>query len=236
MKHTTPAFIEIDNVTTGYGNTALLHNISLSIQRGEIIGLIGRNGSGKSTLIRTLGGLLQPISGDIQLDGNSLYQMKQRQRAKWVSLVLTQRIALQGITVRTLLEMAWYPHNQSAGIWLKREQEIEASIMHGLNQLKIEHLANKPLAQLSDGELQKAMIARCLVQRTPFIIMDEPTAFLDYIAKNELMQMLRQLVDQNNIAILFSSHDLELVQRFSTHCWMIEERAVKKIDQVPIVG
>ncbi len=222
------SLLHIKNIAVGYGKNAILKDISLDIHRGEIIGLIGRNGTGKTTLLRTLAGLQKPVSGNVFIDSQSLYSLTPKERAKRVSIVLTQRIALQGINVHSLLEMGRFPSlNAFPFLQRKNEEQVNALVDACLEKLNIQHLAEKSLAQLSDGELQKAMIARSLVQQTPLILMDEPTAFLDYVAKEELFIQLKKLAKEENIAILFSSHDLELVNKYADRIFKVEEGLIK---------
>lgn len=217
------SLLHIENLSVGYGKNAVLRDISFSVNRGEIIGLIGRNGTGKTTLLRTLGGLQTPVAGEITIDGKNLFAINQRARASLVSIVLTQRIVLQGINVRTLLEMGRFPALHAFPFLQRRNEAEENALINAcLEKLNITHLADKPLAQLSDGELQKAMIARSLVQQTPLILMDEPTAFLDYVAKEELFIQLKKIAKEENIAILFSSHDLELVKKYADRVLKVE--------------
>lgn len=215
--------LHIENLAIGYKQNKLLRDISFKINRGEIVALVGRNGTGKTTLLRTLSGLIEPIEGNMLVTGKEFYHLKPRERAKLVSIVLTQRIVLQGIDVRTLLEMGRYPSTYAFPFLKINNAAQDAQwIDDCLSKLNITHLADKPLAEISDGELQKAMIARSLVQRTPLILMDEPTAFLDYVAKEELFEQLMKLAKEENIAILFSSHDMELVRKYADRIIKIE--------------
>jgi iron complex transport system ATP-binding protein len=197
--------LHTENLAIGHGRTTLIAELNLSIFSGEIVGLKGRNGKGKTTLLKTIGGLLKPMKGKVMFDGKDIHHLSPIVRAKCISLVLTQRISLQGITVIGLVEMGRYPNEGRLHFSRKEENEIVRS---SLIQLGIEHLASKPLSEISDGEMQKAMIARALAQQTPLILMDEPTAFLDYVAKEELFTLMKSLVKNSGISILFSSHDI----------------------------
>lgn len=219
-----PSLLQIQYLSVGYKQKTLLRDISFEINRGEIVALVGRNGTGKTTLLRTLSGLQDPMQGKVLIEGKELHHLKPRERAKLVSIVLTHRIVLQGIDVRTLLEMGRYPAMHAFPFLKNNNAADDAQLIDAcLHKLNITHLADKPLAEISDGELQKAMIARSLVQQTPLILMDEPTAFLDYVAKEELFEQLKRLAVEENIAILFSSHDLELVKKYADKVVQVEE-------------
>ncbi len=205
--------MQIENLSIGYKGNAVCENFSLSINQGEMIGLKGRNGRGKTTLLKTICGLIPPIKGCVIFNGMNIHSMSAIERAKCISIVLTQRVLLQGITVRSLVEMGRYPN---LGRFHFEDKMDEPFIDNCLFKLGITHLAAKPLAEISDGELQKAMIARALAQQTPIILMDEPTAFLDYVAKAELFELLSSLVSNEGISVLFSSHDIEGMQRVAT--------------------
>lgn len=204
--------LKVESVSIGYPGKVLQSELSFTLQKGEVVGLIGRNGKGKSTLLRTIAGLLPALKGSIFLDGDDLTTMNNSQRAKRVSIVLTQRFQLGGIDVRTLIQMGRYPYSGGFGLQSNEDYTVTETIMM---QLGISELAAKPLSELSDGEQQKVMIARALAQQTPLILMDEPTAFLDFVAKREIFQLLRQIADEQKITILFSSHDLEMIREFS---------------------
>ncbi len=203
--------LHIENVSVGYHGKPILENFSLDIAPGELIGLKGRNGKGKTTLLKTICGLIPPVRGNVFFKGAIMHKMLPSDRAKCISIVLTEKILLGGITVRGLVEMGRFP-NQGR-FHFSHDDGIANDCLH---KLQIAELAEKPLSEISDGELQKTMIARALAQQTPIILMDEPTAFLDYVAKEELFALLSHLVSTEKISILFSSHDISAMEQFST--------------------
>ncbi len=205
------SLLHISNLSIGY-KKVLLSNFNLEVKAGELCAIIGRNGTGKTTLLKTISGLVKQKEGNVLIAEKNLSTLKASERALLVSIVLTQRISLQGIDVKTLVAMGRYP---SQGRFHFSSDSDDAFVMQQLTKLKIAHLAAKPLSEISDGEMQKAMIARTLAQQTPLLIMDEPTAFLDYVAKEELFVTLKQLSKDEKIAIVFSSHDLELVKKYA---------------------
>jgi len=204
--------LHVHNLGIGYPAKMLQSDISFDLKKGEVVGLIGRNGKGKSTLLKTIAGLLPALAGNIFLDGHNIKDLSNSSRATRVSIVLTQRTQLGGIDVRTLIQMGRYPYSGRYQFVSKDNFEITNNI---IEKLELTHLAAKPLAQLSDGEQQKVMIARALAQQTPLILMDEPTAFLDFVAKREIFQLLRKIADEQKITLFFSSHDLEMIREFA---------------------
>jgi iron complex transport system ATP-binding protein len=203
--------LHIKNLSVGF-KKVLINQFNLEVNPAEMVAIVGRNGTGKTTLLKTIAGLVKPIAGEIILRGKNLNHLLPAEKATLVSIVLTHKIPLQGINVKTLVGMGRYPVQGRFHFGNEHDQEQVAS---QLAKLHITHLAEKPLAEISDGEMQKVMIARTLAQQTPLLLMDEPTAFLDYIAKEELFATLKRLSQEEKIAILFSSHDMELVKKYA---------------------
>jgi len=206
--------LEIKNLKVGFDRRVLLH-VSKNFDAGKIVALIGRNGTGKSSLIRTIAGLQKELEGSISIQGNTLLGLQLIDLAKLISVVFTQRPAVNGIDVITLLEMGTYPHQKESNSFQEKINKI-------IGELQLEHLLSKSIENLSDGEFQKVMIGRALVQETPVILLDEPTAFLDYVAKEEVMSLLRDIAHNSNKLILFSSHDLTLVEKYADEKWILD--------------
>ncbi len=212
--------VALRNASFGYQRKALVKCSELAIGAGELVVLTGKNGSGKSTVLRSICGLLPIVQGELNLDGKPLSAMSAMERAMHVSIVLTERLALQGMDVRTLVGLGRFPHHEP---WTFREQEADTLLIE--NAMKLMHVsafANRPLASLSDGEMQKVMIARAICQDTSLILLDEPTAFLDYEAREELMILLRDLANSQRKAILFSSHEIGLATQYAHRRWHVE--------------
>lgn len=219
IERTNTTILNVSDLAIGYTGKVLQSSLSFELNRGEVVGLIGRNGRGKSTLLKTIAGFLPAINGQIYLDNRDLKKLNNSQRATLVSIVLTQRTQLGGIDVRTLIQMGRYPYSGRFEFVTKENFEVTDNI---IQMLELTNLAAKPLAELSDGEQQKVMIARALAQQTPLILMDEPTAFLDFVAKREIFQLLRKVADEQKITIFFSSHDLEMIREFADRSITLE--------------
>jgi len=218
--------LHIANLSVGFGKNILLSGVELALNEGELVAITGRNGTGKTTLLKTAAGLLKPLKGQVNVNGKNIHEISTRERAKHISYVSTERVRLGGIDVKTVVAFGRYAHASALG-WTTNADELIAQ--QCMENLSIRDLANKSLAELSDGELQKVMIACALTQQTSVIIMDEPTAFLDYVAKEELFVLLKRISIENRIAILLSSHDIQLVEKFSDRVFVAENNCVVEV-------
>ncbi len=203
--------IRINSLTIGYENknefSKIAHQITASIYAGELTCLIGANGVGKSTLLRTLSKLQPSHSGGVELLGEDINAIRKDKLATLLSVVLTERPSVYNISVQEMVAMGRSPYTNYWGSLLKEDNEIVSKV---IEMVGIQPLTHRLFATLSDGEKQKVMIAKALAQQTPIILLDEPTSFLDYPSKIELMQLLLRLTQQMQKTILFSTHDLDL--------------------------
>ena len=201
----------------GYKGKALFPPINVCLNEGEHVALVGANGSGKTTLFKTLTGNLKPIGGSIQLCGKPLEEYGSNQRAKLFSLVLTEKPDDLFLSVFDIVAAGRYPHS---GLMAKLSEADRAMIESKLEVTGVSSLIDRDFVSLSDGEKQKVMISKALVQDTPIIYMDEPSAFLDYPSKVELMLLIDKLAKEEHKTILYSSHDLELLMKHSEKMWV----------------
>ena len=204
----------------GYKDKAILPPINVSLDEGNLIALIGPNGAGKSTLFKTLTAHIKPISGSIELMGKELSEYSSKEKAMLIGLVLTERPDDMFLKVYDVVASGRCPYTNFFG---KIEKEDENIIQESLDIVGINHLKDRYFNTLSDGEKQKVMIAKTLAQNTPIIFMDEPTAFIDYPSKIELFSLMKKLSKERNKTIIFSSHDLELLLRYTDDIWMISK-------------
>lgn len=221
--------IELKDLTIGYSSgknqKVVARNISASIHGGELTCLLGANGVGKSTLLRTLSAFQPVLSGEICICGESLTQYSEKQLSRIISLVLTEKIDGRDMTVRELVSLGRSPYT---GFWGRLSSEDEQIVEDSIALVKIEELADRQVHTLSDGERQKAVIAKALAQQTPVIFLDEPTAFLDFQSKVEIMQLLHQLSRKTNKTIFLSTHDVELAFRIADRLWLMDkERGIQ---------
>ncbi len=222
-KHT----LNIAKVAAGYSRKPIFEGIEMSVLSGQLTSIQGRNGSGKSTLLRAIAGLTPLLHGSISIDGRSISEMSAVERSTHIGAVWTDRTRIQGITVRELVSMGTYN-----GAWVKTGLSKDQHIEHTLALLQLTALAEKSTAEISDGQLQQAMIARALAQCAHFLVLDEPTTFLDYIAKEELMRSLKLLARKTQIGIIFSSHDLDIIQAFADATYELSEGKLTRLNTI----
>src|SRR5690606_3441007 len=198
------------------GNNLLFQNLNLALYPGELICLMGPNGSGKSTLIRTLAGLQKPLAGTINRQPPPERDVSDTIPFS-VSVVLTDRISAANLTVGELVTFGRYPYVD----WSLRMTERDQSIVEGaLRDLNLEPLRNQKIYELSDGQMQMAMIARALAQDTRLMLLDEPTAHLDLNNRVEIMTKLRQIAHKSQKAILLATHELDLALQSTDRIWL----------------
>lgn len=216
--------IKIESLSTGYRGrhdcSVISKRINATLFGGELTCLLGPNGSGKSTLLRTLAAFMPPIEGGINIMGHNIKEYSRHELSKLISVVLTQKAELTDITVQELVGLGRNPYTGFWGTLSNRDIEI---VEHSLEMTGIVALKSRIVNTLSDGERQKAMIAKALAQQTPIILLDEPTAFLDFPSKVEIMQLLRELSSTTGKTILLSTHDLEIALQLAHTVWLMSD-------------
>lgn len=214
-----PILLSTEKLDIGYEADILIKELTLNIRHGEIIALIGENGSGKSTLIRTLAGLQNPLAGGITLNEIPIQQVSMHDKAKMmasVSTITTENIMLTGYK---FVSHGRYPYIG----WNGRLRAIDHEVINdSINLVKATHLAQRPIHSLSDGEMQRLVIARALAQEPDLIFLDEPTVFLDQSTKLILLNLLRNLSTKRGLAIVAATHDLDYFQQISDTVWNID--------------
>jgi iron complex transport system ATP-binding protein len=214
------ATLELRRLDLHAGRQLLAAGISFSAYSGELLALTGRNGTGKTTLLRTIAGLIPAPTGSIFIRGSDLNTQSVPRRASLVAVVTTDRPRLAGITALQCVIMGAGVSRQSSVFEHRRALEDVAARF--LDMAGAGTLASKPLSQLSDGELQRVLLARALAQDTPLLLLDEPTAFLDSQGRSELMELLVSLADASGKTIVLSTHEMELARRLSHRFLRIE--------------
>jgi iron complex transport system ATP-binding protein len=185
----------------------LVENINFNIKSGELIGIIGANGVGKSTLIRTLARMQPKIAGEIYIENQQIDSFSEIIFATKMSVVLTEKPASKNLSVYELVALGRYPYTNSIGHLTKHDLEI---IQQALTETETNNLQNKKCYQLSDGQLQRVLIARALAQDTPLILLDEPTTFLDLYHRGFILKLLKKLTQESNKTIILTTHEIDL--------------------------
>ena len=210
--------ISTNSLSIGYGtlDNPLQTDINLDFRSGELIGMLGQNGVGKTTLIKTLLGIQPLISGSITYQGKAISEISQEKRSKMISVVLTDKPASMGMTVYELLSLG---RHQFTGFFGRMGVEDD-KVLHEISEkFRLTSILESPLFELSDGQLQKVMIGRALVQETPFVILDEPTAHLDIKSTLEILDLLKTLAGEGK-GILISSHDARSLLNYADKFWL----------------
>lgn len=215
--------IQFRNTVIGYSKP-LLETGDLQLNSGLVYTLIGKNGIGKTTLFNTFLGLIPTVSGSIWIDEQNMHRLSNQQRSQKIAFVPSRFEGVQHLTTRDYIAMGRAPYTNVFGKLNASDWEVVDSV---ITQLRIEALAHADTSELSDGERQIASIAKALVQQTPVILLDEPTAFLDYSNRMAVQKLLREVAHHNQLCVLQSSHDLELCLEFSDRLLVIDSRARK---------
>ena len=199
--------ITVSQLGIGYGGNPLIEPISLSLNQGELCGIIGGNGIGKSTLLRTLAGLQTKCGGAITLQGKALESFSLHELAQRLAVVLTDPLASKNLRVQDLVALGRQPYSDWLGRLTEKDREIAQDCMALLD---LQALQDRRCAELSDGQLQRVLIARAMAQDTPLILLDEPTSHLDLYHKVSILKRLRELAHVHGKTILFTSHEVNL--------------------------
>lgn len=225
--------ITLKNLVVGYPDgrhtRQLNHAANEEAHDGMLTCLIGANGAGKSTLLRTIAGFQLPLEGTVLLGGDDVRALSPRQRAERMAVVLTDR---PDVMCTTVWEMVATGRAPFTGFWGRLSSKDRNIVTRSLRLVGIEWMADRTVASLSDGERQKVMIAKALAQQTPVILLDEPTAFLDYPSRVEVMQLLLNIAHEEHKTVLLSTHDLDLALQTADRIWLFErERGEKKEEE-----
>ena len=220
MKETT---IRLRDLSIGYpdkhNTKRVAEHLNASIHSGELTCLLGTNGVGKSTLLRPLSAFQPPLGGDIDLLDRPLSTYDDRQLATVIGVVLTEKSDIRNMTVEELVGLGRSPYT---GFWGTLKESDRKIVHEAIARVRIEPLTQRMVHTLSDGERQKVMIAKALAQETPIIFLDEPTAFLDFPSKVEVMQLLHNLTHTLQKTVFMSTHDLELALQIADKIWLMD--------------
>ena len=215
--------LRCENLTTGYGEETVQSSLCLHAAKGEMICMLGKNGCGKSTLLRTIAGLQPALQGEIRVNDKELSAMSLQEKAKVLSLVLTERLSVEQTRVGDVVAMGRYPYSSFlGGLTGKDEEEIETA----LKQVNLQDKKDRHFNNLSDGEKQRVLIAKALAQQTPLILLDEPTAHLDLPNRIKTLLLLKELAHQTGKCVIISTHELDLAIQMADTLWLMSEQGV----------
>lgn len=216
--------LEVSDLSIGYKSRqeplVLASDIHFSLPFGSLTAVVGANGIGKSTLLRCLCGMHPPLQGSIRLQGIGLDQLRLEKRAQMLSVVLTDPPASGNLTVMELIGLGRHPYTNWLG---KLRKEDHHHITGALKQMELSHIARQPCHVLSDGQLQRVLIARALAQDTPLMVLDEPTTHLDLYHKVKILKLLREIAHKGEKTIVFSTHEIDLAIQLCDHMLIMHQ-------------
>jgi iron complex transport system ATP-binding protein len=225
----TTNILSASNLSIGYKAkkevVTIAENLNFNFEAGKLVTLIGANGVGKSTLLRTLTGIQKPLAGQVMLNEQPIQDYSALALAQNLSVVLTEKLPPSNLTVYELIALGRQPYTN----WVGKLSEVDIEkVVKAIQLADIQHIAHKKHYEISDGQLQKVLIARALAQDTPLIVLDEPTTHLDLLHKVSLFKLLKKLTEETNKCILFSTHDIDLAIQLSDEMVvMTKEKTIK---------
>ena len=223
--------VELKDLSIGYrtkqGVRVVAQGLTAQLQRGQLTCLLGENGVGKSTLLRTLAAFQPKLEGSVSIEGRELDDYSERKLARTIGIVLTEKPDVQQMTVMELVEMGRAPYT---GFWGRLNEDDRKVCNEAIALIGIEPLKDRMIQTLSDGERQKVMIAKALAQQTPVIFLDEPTAFLDYPSKVDMLLLLSRISREAQKTIFLSTHDLELALQVADTIWLMDKSGKRKVE------
>ena len=205
-------YFQTKNMTVGYDGRPLIRDITIGVERGEIVTLIGPNGAGKSTILKSITRQLKTIAGTVEIDQMSLRALSHRELATRMAVVLTDRMKPELMTCRDVVATGRYPYTGRLGILTREDEACVTSAMEAVHALD---LAERDFNAISDGQRQRVLLARAICQEPEIIVLDEPTSFLDIRHKLELLSILRSMAKKKGIAVVMSLHEIDLAQKVS---------------------
>ncbi len=219
--------LNIEKLSVGYGKEQrkVVENASMHVEAGEIVLLLGENGSGKSTLIKTIAGLIEPLSGELMFQQRDLKQWNRKQLAKEMALVLTDQSYQALLSVEEFVAFGRYPFTNWLG-QLKKEDIKQ--IQDSLTACELQTLRHKKMDALSDGERQRVFLARAIAQQAQLLILDEPTTHLDVKNITAQLRLIKKLAEGER-TVIFSSHQFDLALQIADKVWLIEDKKVHQI-------
>ena len=214
------SLLELRGLDVGHGRRALVRDVCLAVQPGQVVALIGPNGSGKTTILRTVAGQLRALGGVVELYGRALGDVPAAERARTMSVMLTGRPQTELLTCRDVVEAGRYPFTGRLGVLGEKDHDVVTAAMEATGVL---NLAERDFAHVSDGQRQRVLLARALCQEPRVLLLDEPTSYLDVRSQLEVLQLLRREARERGIAVVASLHEVDLAQKAADHVICIKD-------------
>lgn len=214
--------LELKNLEIGY-EKSLLKNINLCANQRELIALIGINGVGKSTLLKTISGIISKKKGDIYLENKNLEKYTKQKLATVLGFSAVNLISTNNITVKDIISLGRIPYTSLLGTLKKKDEEI---ILNAIEECGLKKIADQEISKISDGQRQRAFIARLIAQQTNILLFDEPTAFLDIEGKYQIAYLFKQIVKEMNKTVIFSTHDLKIAIQTADKIWLFIDNTI----------
>ncbi len=220
------AIVEVEDLSAGYGDGFVIHDLAFSLEAGEFVTILGKNGSGKSTLIKALLGLLKNVAGRAEVAGQDISRLNSRQIAKIVAYVPQIFDATFEFTVQEIIHMGRYAHQ---GRFERPTPEDERTIEEVMRSARVTPLKDKKMAHLSGGERQRVLIARALAQDTPLLFLDEPSSHLDISYQLDVYRLLKRLQEEKGKTILCTEHNINLAIPFSNRIMFLKDGRIHSL-------
>ncbi len=203
-------YFEARDLSIGYHGVPVIRDISLQVQKGEIVALIGPNGAGKSTFLKTIARELPPISGHVFLEGEEISSYSYRELSQKMAVILTERIKVELTTCRDIVATGRYPYTGRLGVLRPEDEQAVDEAMETVHAL---NLSERDFSAISDGQRQRILLARAICQEPELILLDEPTSFLDVRHKLDLLSILTRMARKKNITVIMSLHEIDLAEK-----------------------
>ena len=218
-----PIRLETRNLTVGYDGVPLINDVNIQLRAGQILTLIGPNGAGKSTILKSIVGYLESLGGAVFVSGRPVGELSAHELSMQLSVMLTERMRTELLTCADIVETGRYPYTGRLGIL---SDEDRAKVREAMNMVHVWDLHDRDFMQISDGQRQRIMLARAIAQEPNIIMLDEPTNYLDIHYQIELLNVLRRLVREREIAVIMSLHELPLARKVSYYVMCIKGAGV----------
>ena len=219
-------YFSAEHLSVGYDGIPLIENIEIGVKKGEILTLIGPNGSGKSTILKSMIRELRAIAGTVVLDRRSITEISGRELAKKLAIVMTERIQAELMSSWDVVATGRYPYTGRLGILSAEDRRI---VDQAIRMVHAEDYMEKPFLRISDGQRQRLLLARAVCQEPEIVVLDEPTSFLDIRHKLELLEILKTMARERNMAIVMSLHELDLAEKVSDRVAAVAEHRVDRV-------